>query len=99
MKRRAILIAVLAAAPLLVAFGWGSSLSSSDVESFFRGHTVDGHYAVAIKKRSIAGEIYLATVHAYPTNRRHQSLSRKPHGRCQSCRHEPNKQSCENAGS
>jgi hypothetical protein len=40
--RRAILIYVLAAAPLLVAFfRWGGSLSSSDVDSFFRGHTGD----------------------------------------------------------
>ena len=67
--RRAILIAVLAAAPLLVAFfRWGGSLSSSDVDSFFRGRTVDGHYAVAIKKRVLGGESYLATVHGYPTN-------------------------------
>ena len=67
--RRAILVAVLAAAPLLVAFfRWeGGSLSSSDVDSFFRGRTVDGHYAVAIKKRSLGGESYLATVHGYPT--------------------------------
>ena len=51
--RRAILVAVLAAAPLLLAFfRWeGGSLSSYDVDSFFRGRTVDGHYAVAIKKR------------------------------------------------
>jgi hypothetical protein len=68
--RRAILVAVLAATPLLVAFfRWeGGSLSSSDVDSFFRGRTVDGHYAVAIKKRSLGGESYLATVHGYPTN-------------------------------
>ena len=68
--RRAILVAVLAAAPLLVAFfRWeGGSLSSSDVDSFFRGRTVDGHYAVAIKKRVLGGESYLATVHGYPTN-------------------------------
>ena len=32
------------------------------------GRTVDGHYAVAIKKRSLGGESYLATVHGYPTN-------------------------------
>ena len=68
--RRAILVAVLAAAPLLVAFfRWeGGSLSSSDVDSFFRGRTVDGHYAVAIKKRVLGGESYLATIHGYPTN-------------------------------
>ena len=68
--RRAILVAVLAAAPFLVAFfRWeGGSLSSSDVDSFFRGRTVDGHYAVAIKKRVLGGESYLATVHGYPTN-------------------------------
>ena len=68
--RQAILIAVLAAAPLLVGFfRWeGGSLSSSDVDSFFRGRTVDGHYAVAIKKRSLGGESYLATVHGYATN-------------------------------
>ena len=43
-------------------------LSSSDVEKFFRGHKVDGYYAVAIKKRSPAGVIYPATVHGFPTN-------------------------------
>ena len=64
------LVAVLAAAPLLVAFfRWeGGSLSSSDVDSFFRGRTVDGHYAVAIKKRVLGGENYLVTIHGYPTN-------------------------------
>ena len=68
--RRAILVAVLAAAPLLVAFfRWeGGSLSSADVDSFFRGRTVDGHYAVAIKKRVLGGENYLVTIHGYPTN-------------------------------
>ena len=68
--RRVILVAVLAAAPLLVAFfRWeGGSLSSYEVDSFFRGRTVDGHYAVAIKKRVLGGESYLATVHGYPTN-------------------------------
>ena len=68
--RRAILIAVLAAAPLLLAFfRWeGGSLSSHDVDSFFRGRKVDGHYAVAIKKRVLGGESYLATVHGYPTH-------------------------------
>lgn len=68
--RRAILVAVLAAAPLLVAFfRWeGGSLSSSDVDFFFRGRTVDGHYAVAIKKRVLGGENYLATIYGYPTN-------------------------------
>ena len=52
-QRRAILIALLAAAPLLLAFfRWeGGSLSSYDVDFFFRGRTVDGHYAVALKKR------------------------------------------------
>ena len=66
--RQAILILILAAVPLLLAFGWGGDLSSSDVEEFFRGHKVDGYPAVAIKKRSPAGVLYLITIHGYPTN-------------------------------
>ena len=67
--RHATFILFLATAPLLLAFGWGGDLSSSDVETFFRGHKVDGYYAVALKKRSdIAGVIYLSTIHGFPTN-------------------------------
>ena len=64
----ATLFLILATAPLLLAFGWGGDLSSSDVETFFRGHKVDGYYAVALKKRSVAGVIYLVTIHGFPTN-------------------------------
>lgn len=67
--RQATLILILATAPLLLAFGWGGDLSSSDVEEFFRGHKVDGHYAVAIKKRSMGDVAYLSTVHGFPNNR------------------------------
>jgi hypothetical protein len=65
--RRAILIALLAAGTLLVACDQGD-ISSSDVETFFRKHKVDGYYSVAVKKRSLGGVGYLATVHGYPTN-------------------------------
>jgi hypothetical protein len=58
----------LAAAPFLLAFGWGGDLSSSDVEEFFRGHKVDGAYAVAMKKRSPAGVVYFGTIHGFPSN-------------------------------
>ena len=68
MRRAILLIPILAATTLLLALGWGGDLSSSDVEEFFRGHKVDGYYAVAIKKRSPAGVIYLSTVHGFPTN-------------------------------
>ena len=45
-----------------------SSLTDADLEAFFRGRTVDGHYAAALKKRSVGGAAYLATVHGYPDN-------------------------------
>jgi hypothetical protein len=66
--RQAILILCLGAVPLLLAFGWGGGLSSSDVEQFFRGHKVEGYYAVAIKKRTLGGVAYLSTVHGFPDN-------------------------------
>jgi hypothetical protein len=44
-------------------------IASSDVEELFRKHKVDGHHAVALKKRSLGGVSYLATIHGYPNNR------------------------------
>jgi hypothetical protein len=46
----------------------GGNLSSTQLESYFRHHQVNGHYAVAVKKRSAAGESYLMTIHGYPNN-------------------------------
>lgn len=49
----------------------GVDLSEGDLEDFFRGHTVSGNRAVAIKLRfSVprSGTAYLATVHGYPNN-------------------------------
>ena len=68
MRRAILLISILAATALLLAFGWGGDISSSDLEAYFRKYTVDGNYPVAIKKRSLGGVGYLATVHGYPTN-------------------------------
>jgi hypothetical protein len=45
-----------------------SDLSDTDVENFFRKHTVEGNHAVAIKKRSLGTVTYFATVHGYPNN-------------------------------
>jgi len=45
----------------------GDSISSSDLESLFRKHKIDGNHAVALKKRS-AGVSYLVTIHGYPNN-------------------------------
>ena len=62
--RRVILISIflipIFAAPLLVAFAWGSDISSSDLEAYLRKHTVDGQHPVAVKKRSLGGVSYLA---------------------------------------
>jgi hypothetical protein len=44
------------------------SVTESELEDFFRKHKVEGNKAVALKKRSVAGESYLATIHGYPTN-------------------------------
>ena len=70
--RRVILISIflvpIFAAPLLVAFAWGSDISSSDLEAYLRKHTVDGQHPVAVKKRSLGGVSYLVTIHGYPTN-------------------------------
>jgi hypothetical protein len=46
----------------------GDSITSSELQNFFRKHKVDGYPAVALKKHSIGGEIYLATIHGYPSN-------------------------------
>jgi hypothetical protein len=52
-----------------VTVATGDTVTSSEVEAFFRKHKVDGTHAVAMKKRSMGGEGYLATVHGYPNNR------------------------------
>ena len=44
------------------------SLTSADLEGFFRKHKVDGHRAVALKKRSLGDDSYLATIHGYSDN-------------------------------
>ena len=46
----------------------GDTIASSDVEELFRKHKVDRYPAVALKKRSLAGVIYLATIHGFPNN-------------------------------
>lgn len=46
----------------------GASISSSDLEQFFSRHSIDENPAAALKKRSVAGVSYLATVHGYPDN-------------------------------
>jgi hypothetical protein len=46
----------------------GDSISSTDLENFFRKHKVDNNYAVAIKKHSLGGDPYLVTIHGYPDN-------------------------------
>jgi hypothetical protein len=40
----------------------GDSIPSSDVEDFFRKHKVDGYPAVALKKHTLGGSAYLATM-------------------------------------
>jgi predicted solute-binding protein len=66
-------VATIGAACLLTACGQAkiaasSAITSAELESFFQHHTIDGHYAVALKKHSAAGNSYLATVHGYPNN-------------------------------
>lgn len=46
----------------------GESIESKELESFFRKHKVDENYPVALKKHSLGGESYLATMHGYPNN-------------------------------
>ena len=46
----------------------GDSVTTSDVERYFRKHKVDGNRAVAMKKRSLGMVTYFATVHGYPNN-------------------------------
>jgi len=46
----------------------GDSIPSSDVENFFRKHKIDGYPAVALKKHTLGGAAYLATIHGYPNN-------------------------------
>lgn len=61
----------LAAAVLAVTFSAGcssGSITDTDLESYFRSHTVDGHNVAALKKRSAGTVSYLATIHGYPDN-------------------------------
>ena len=46
----------------------GSSISSEELETFFRKHSIDGNPAVALKKSSLGTASYLATIHGYPNN-------------------------------
>ena len=50
------------------AVAQGNDLSETDVENFFRQHTIEGSNAVAMKKRSLGTVTYFATVHGYPNN-------------------------------
>ena len=67
--------AIILAAVLLTPFGGcdqvsvtTGDISSSDVEALFRKHKVDGYYAVALKKDTLGGAAYLATIHGFPNN-------------------------------
>ena len=44
------------------------TMTDTELESFFRSHTVDGNHVVALKKRSAGAVSYLATIHGYPSN-------------------------------
>ena len=46
----------------------GDSIKDNELEEFFKKHTVNGNRAVALKKRSLGGVSYLATIHGYRTN-------------------------------
>jgi hypothetical protein len=46
----------------------GDTVSSSDIEALFRKHKVDGHPAVALKKRTPGSVAYLATIHGFLNN-------------------------------
>jgi hypothetical protein len=52
-----------------VTVATGDSVTTSEVEDFFRKHKVDGAHAVAMKKRSLGGVAYLATIHGWADNR------------------------------
>ena len=44
------------------------SITSEELESFFRARKVDGNHVVALKKRSAGLVSYLATIHGFPDN-------------------------------
>lgn len=44
------------------------SITSAELESFLRHHPVDGHEPVALKKRSLGVDSFLATIHGFPNN-------------------------------
>ncbi len=46
----------------------GESIEAKELEAFFRKHKISENYSVAIKKHSLGGESYLATIHGYPNN-------------------------------
>jgi hypothetical protein len=69
----ALLVHVFVGAALLIGcdqitVATGNSVSSSEVEEFFRKHKVDGNHAVAMKNRSLGVVAYLGTIHGYPNN-------------------------------
>ena len=61
----AIVLALTGCDQLSVTSG---DMTSSQLEAFLRKHKVDNHNPVALKKRSVGGDSYLATVHGYPNN-------------------------------
>jgi len=46
----------------------GDSISEAELEQFFKKHKVGRNHAVALKKKSVGGMSYLATIHGYPNN-------------------------------
>lgn len=51
-----------------LGFIGSGSITSDQLEEFFAHHKIDDSRAVAIKKRSLGEESYLATVHGFPNN-------------------------------
>lgn len=76
------LVVALGAVALVTGCSQASSnITSAGLESFFRHHQVNGNYAVAVKKRSAAGESYLMTIHGYPNNLSVCKMLIKPYNR------------------
>lgn len=46
----------------------GNSITSEQLESFYKAREIDGVRAVALKKRSVGIVAFLATVHGFPDN-------------------------------
>ena len=64
----AIAAAALVAGCNQVTLTTGDSVTEGELEQFFRTHRAAGNHAVALKKSSLGGAAYLATVHGYPNN-------------------------------